>query len=179
MNQDLIIGGLGVVLCLFGFSLYWGGMRLVGFFVGGTIGALVGLLIAYIGNFERLLTLAVIGVAGLIGAALGWRLVRTLHRVVIFLLGAGAGFLVGEYLLPAQGLTEPWVPLVSTVAGGLLAVLLLRYIIILVTSAIGAYLLFQATGEQVWVLAFALVLGVMIQIGLFHGLKLDRKVRTK
>jgi hypothetical protein len=180
MNDNLITGGLGALLCLFGFSLYYGGIRMIGIFLGGSVGLLIGTVISYIGQFEeRLVTIAVVAGVALIGAGLGWRFLKTLQRVVIILIGAGAGFLASELILPTEGIWgESWVPFASIVAGAVIFSLLFRYIIILVTAAIGSYLIYQAS-DLVWVMVFAFAIGVMVQIGAFHGLKLDKKVRVE
>jgi hypothetical protein len=153
---------------------------MVGVFLGGSVGILIGTVISYIGQFEeRLVTIAVVAGVALLGAALGWRFLKSLQRVVIILIGAGMGFLASRLILPTEGIwAESWVPLASTVAGAVLFSILFRYIIILVTAAIGAYLIYQAT-DLTWVMIFAFAIGVMVQIGAFHGLKLDKKVKVE
>lgn len=178
-DSNVLTGLAGGVLCLFGFSLYMGGLRIVGMFLGGSIGGLIGLVIAYTANLEGGTALLVFAIAALIGAALGWRFLQTLHRFLILLIGAGLGFLLGQFVLPDLGgmWAEPWVPFASVIAGAILFSFLFRYIIILVTSAVGSYLLFQAT-ELSWVMALAFAIGLVVQIAAFHGLNLDRRVQV-
>jgi hypothetical protein len=176
-NPDLLLGLLGAALCLFGFSLYMGGLKVVGMFLGGSFGALVGLIIAYVGRLQETNRPAVliIALAGfLVGAALGWRFLRALNRFIIILIGAGLGYVLGRLLASSDlgGIwSQPWMPFAMALAGGVAAALLYRYIIIIATAALGSYLLFQSTGKA-WVMVLAFVLGLAIQAGLFHGLGL-------
>ena len=179
-NPSLLTGLFGAALCLFGFVLYWGGLKMLGFFLGGSVGLLVGTIIAYVADLESTVTLAVIVIGLIVGAALGWRFIKTLQRVIVFLIGLGLGFLVGKYVLPGFGeaWTEPWVSLAAPFVGGILSLLLFRYIIILVTVSIGSYLLYQATGQP-WVSSLAFAIGLLVQIGAFHGLGLDKKAEER
>ncbi len=179
MNQQLLQGLLGAVLCLAGFSLYWGGLRVVGMFLGGTVGLLIGLIVAYVAHLERPWALLAAIVAALVGMAVGWGILKTLHAVLIFLIGAGLGFLLNRQVLAPDygGIWEsPWMPWAMAVVGGVLMGVFFRYVIILVTSAFGSYLIYQATG-YLWVGILALVVGLAVQIGLFHRLGVSRRVR--
>ncbi|MBN1484311.1 MAG: hypothetical protein JXA37_06270 [Chloroflexia bacterium] len=180
-NSVLPLALGGGALCMFGFALYWGGLRLFSFFLGGSIGALLGLIIAYVANLEGTASLIFIVVGLFIGALLGWRFIRTLQRVIVFLIGLALGFLLGQIVLPS--LDQVWASsfgalVASTLVGGLLAVLLFRYIIIFVTAAVGSYLLYQASG-QTWVMGLSFLIGLVVQIGAFHALGLDKKIRKK
>ncbi|MGB9722759.1 MAG: hypothetical protein ACP5OO_01680 [Chloroflexia bacterium] len=179
MNPQLLQGLLGAVLCLAGFSLYWGGLRVVGMFLGGTVGLLIGLIVAYLTHLERSWALLVAIAAALVGMAVGWSILRTLHAVLVFLIGAGLGFLLTQQVLAPDydGIwTASWMPWATAVAGGILMGLCFRYVIILVTTAFGAYLIYQATG-RLWVAVLALVVGLAWQIGLFHRLGVSKRVR--
>jgi hypothetical protein len=181
INTAVVYALLGVVLCLFGFALYWGGMRLVGMFMGGSIAALVGIILAYVTGMERTLALAIIAILGLVGIGVGWRLFKGAHGFLVFIIGAGLGYLIVKVVLaPYYGgvWAQPWMPVVSIVAGGVLGLLLFRYVIILVTSAAGAYLLYLST-NQPWILFVAFFVGLLAQIGLFHRFRLNRKVRIR
>lgn len=179
MDPNLVKGIVGALLCLAGFSLYWGGLRVVGMFLGGTVGLLIGLVVAYVTHLEPFWALLVAVVAALVGMAVGWSILRTLHAVLIFLIGAGLGFLLNQRVLAPDYdaiWTAPWMPWAMAVAGGVLMSLLYRYVIILVTAAFGSYLIYQATGF-LWVSVLALVVGLAVQIGLFHRLGVSKRVR--
>jgi hypothetical protein len=82
--------GAGLVLCLFGWTFYWAGLRAVGVGLGGTLGALVGLFIGVTGGWIGWeLALTVCG--AVVGAILGFFLIKQVHFIVFFLLGALGG----------------------------------------------------------------------------------------
>ncbi len=179
MDPRLLKGLLGAVLCLAGFSLYWGGLRVVGMFLGGTVGLLIGLIAAYLTHLERSWAIFVAVAAALVGMAVGWGILKTLHSVLIFLIGAGLGFFLNQRVLAPDydGIwAVPWMPWAMAVVGCILMSLFFRYVIILVTTAFGSYLIYQATG-LLWVGIVALVVGIAVQIGLFHRLGISRRVR--
>lgn len=180
LNSSLVTGLIGGVLCLFGFVLYWGGLKVLALFLGGSVGALLATAIAYIAELDSTVTLAVMGLGALLGAVLGWRFIKAMHRVIVFLIGAGLGFLAGKYILPGFGeaWTASWIPLASPLIGGVLAVLLFRYIIILVTAAVGSFMLYQATNLG-WVMGLAFAIGLLVQIGAFHGLGLNKRAEKE
>ncbi len=179
-------GALGAILCLFGFSFYMAGLRVVGMFLGGTIGALVGFVISYFSNFVGTTALIVILAAAVAGIFLGWRFLKAIHGAIVFVVGAGFGFfLTRSVLAPSfQGIwEEPWMPFAAAVVAGILFAALFRYVIILVTAAFGAYLIFQAaspaTGDKpLWVFVVAFFVGLLVQLGLFHRLGLHKRVRA-
>jgi len=143
---------------------------------------LVGVIISFIARLDNRTTVLIIALAGfLIGAALGWRFLRALNRFLIILIGAGMGYVLGK-LLAGSGLggawNQPWTPFAMALAGGVAAALLYRYIIIIATTALGSYLLLQATGRP-WVMVVAFVVGLAVQAGLFHRLGLRRRTRPR
>lgn len=179
MDPQLLKGLLGALLCLAGFSLYWGGLRVVGMFLGGTVGLLIGLIVAYVTHLERSWAIFAAVAAALVGMAVGWGILKTLHAVLIFLIGAGLGFLLNRQVLAPDynGIwSAPWMPWATAAVGGVLMSLFFRYVIILVTAAFGSYLIYQATG-LLWLGIVALVVGLAVQTGLFHRLGVSRRVR--
>ncbi len=180
-NETLIYGVGGVLLCLFGFSLYMAGLRAVGMFLGGSIGALIGLVAVYLTHSVSPTSLFIILGAALFGMIMGASLLKGINGILALVLGAGLGFFLGKTVLPSFGpaWSQPWVPFAAGAAGAVLSGLLFRYIIILVTSGGGAYLLFLATNRQTWVLLVAFAIGLLVQIGLFHRLGLHKKVPLK
>ena len=58
LNSSLLTGLIGGILCLFGFVLYWGGLKMLSIFLGGSVGALLGTAIAYIAELDGTATLA-------------------------------------------------------------------------------------------------------------------------
>jgi hypothetical protein len=187
MSTSLIAGIIGAILCLFGFTLYMAGLRVLGMFLGGTIGALVGFIISYYAVREGGVTAIIIILAGAVaGIFLGWRFLKAIHGVVVFIIGGGFGFFLARSVLaPSFGgiWEEPWMPFAAAVVGGILFTVLFRYVIILVTAAFGAYLIFYAaspaTGAKPWwVFVIAFLVGLLVQLGLFHRLGLHKRVRA-
>ncbi|MGC8873106.1 MAG: hypothetical protein ACP5SI_01490 [Chloroflexia bacterium] len=181
-NPQLLLGILGALLCLFGFSLYMGSLKLVGMVLGGSFGALAGLIGAYLGHIQDRTTVLIIALGGaLLGMAIGWRFLRTLNRFLILLIGAGLGYVLGRYALDsgAGGFwSEPWVPFACALAGGIAAALLYRYIIILVTVVIGSLLIFQVS-RNIYIAGIAFLIGLLVQVGLFRRLGLARRTRGR
>lgn len=178
ISPNLLLAILGGVLCLFGFTLYWGGVRLVGIFLGGSAGAVVALLASYAARLDRTMTVILVVVLALIGMGIGWRLLRKLHGVVVFFLGAGLGYLLARSVLaPAyDGVwATPWMPFAAALVAGVVGSFLFRYVIILVTAAFGSYLIYQAVGQP-WAMAVAFIVGILAQVGVFHGTGLHKKV---
>lgn len=182
MDWSLWLGLLGGLLCLFGFSLYWGGLRVMGMFLGGMVGALVGLIIGYVAfPYDRTIDILLIVGLAFLGIALGWRLLQTMHVVLVFLLGVGLGYLLGWKVFSGFGgvWAASWMPFATALAGGILATFLFRYVIIVVTCAVGSYLIYQAAGgtaQTFWVLPTCFLVGLLVQMGLFHRLGLGTRL---
>lgn len=167
---------LGGALCLFGFALYMGTIHLIGLVLGGSLGALIGAIVVDVAKMEGLTALLIVVAAAAIGAIVGWFLLALAQRIVIVLLGIGAGLYVGRTLVADLGgsWAQPWVPFVAAVIGALLFALLWRYAIILVTVVAGASLLYQVV-PRVWVWILALAVGLVVQFSAFTGLGLHRR----
>ncbi len=181
IDSSLATGLIGALLCLFGFSLYMGGLRVFGLFLGGAAGMLIGLALAYFlfpggGSTAPVVIL----VAAVIGMGLGLRAVKSVHGVLVFLIGLGLFFFLGQVVLrPYGGIwAEPWMPFALAIVGGVVSTVLFRYVIIFVTAAVGAYLIYQVSGQGPWVLLLAFSLGLLIQLGLFHRLGLNKRVKV-
>lgn len=183
MDWSLVLGISGGLLCLFGFSLYLGGLRMLGMFLGGTVGALIGVVIAYIAfPYDRTIDIIIILGLAFLGIGVGWRLLRAAHGVLVFLIGVGLGYLLAWKVLAEFGgiWSARWMPFAMAAAGGILATLLFRYVIIVVTCAVGSFLIYQAAGgtaQVFWVLPISFFLGLLVQLGVFHRLRLGSRVR--
>lgn len=167
---------LGGALCLFGFAIYMGTVHLIGLALGGSLGALIGALVADVAKLEGVTALLVVVGAAVIGAIAGWFLLDLAQRLIIILVGVGVGLYVGRTLVADFGgaWAQPWVPLVTAVIGALLFALLWRYAIILVTVIAGASLLYQVA-PRAWVWIVAVAVGLVVQFSAFTGLGLHRR----
>lgn len=175
--NNILTGLIGALLSLFGFALYMGGIQLIGLFLGGSLGGLVGAIIANVAELAGGLSLLIVLGAVLLGALLGWFLINAAHRLLVVLIGIGVGFYWGRTFLADLGgiWAEPWMPFVAAILGAILFVFLWRYAVILVTTLVGASLLYQATGLG-WVWLVTLIVGLIVQISAFTRLGLRRRV---
>ena len=172
---------LGTLLAFFGFAFYWGGLRVVGMFLGGSIAALVGLILVYLTKMDFPIALAIVGILWLVGMSVGWRLLRGAHGFLVFIIGAGLGYLFVQTILIdyyGEAWHQPWMSVLAIVGGGLAGLLLFRYVIILVTAAAGAYLIYQAV-ESPALLVVVFFVGTLIQIALFRRFGLHHKTRVR
>jgi len=141
---------LGAALAFFGWTLYWLGINITGAAVGGTIGMGMGAGMALLFDRNEFLIPLVI-IMGLLGAILGMILLRTIHKIVFFLTGFVLGVLAGGPVLQIMANASSFptgrleVEIGLKVACGLIAGVLLlllnRYIVVLLTAAIGTFLL--------------------------------------
>jgi len=123
---------LGVVHCFFGYKVFKLVLAFWGFLAGGAAAALCAE--AFWQNTP--ITILV----GLGGAVLGAVLAVVLYFVAIFFLGAGMGFLLGGAIIRRflEG-PQPVVLVAVAVVCGVIALLMLKFIVILTTAFGGAY----------------------------------------
>jgi hypothetical protein len=126
-----LLMGIGLIECFFGYRLFRLFLGITGFVVGAVSAGLLAAQI--IDNF------VVILVAGLIGALLGAGLMVLLFQVGLFIVGALLGILLQAVILSAlQAQVPGWAWIVPALAGGALALLWQRVMIVLATSFEGA-----------------------------------------
>lgn len=143
----------GIVLGLFGWTIYWLGLQATGAVAGLAIGAGGGALVALLIQLPNEGMLAAVGIGAAAGLVLGVILSRALHKGMFFLLGAVAGSLavhLGILLAGRAGLGQP-IPMaeiglrvVCCVAMGIVAVMFSKYIISLICSALATGLILAA-----------------------------------
>jgi hypothetical protein len=138
MHDHLIELAIGILLLLFGRKLFWLFVAVIGFLSGMQLAS------QFFPNESRLVILAVALALGLLGAILA---IFLQHAVVVL-----AGFLAGGHLV-YRFLTlvhwqnveySWWIILVGGILGGILALLLLDWALIIFSSLIGASLISQA-----------------------------------
>lgn len=133
----LVVGSLltlviGILFCFFGYRLIKVILGIAGFVLG--FGLVGGLVLRFTGS-----ALAAI-LSGLAGGILFAVLAVLLYFVGVFILGAYLGAVLGALLATVLGIFTPlWVFIVLAAAGGILAVIFQRFMVILATSFIGAY----------------------------------------
>lgn len=133
MNAFIVVVGLfGLFECFWGYRLFNIILRIFGFLIGAAIGGGLGVGFTQ-GN-------AIAGIfAGLLGGALLSAVIVALRKLGIFLFGASLGLLLGS-LLALAGLNHILVFVMLAIAGGILAVVMDKLMIILSTAIGGAWL---------------------------------------
>ena len=122
---------LGIVDCFWGYRFFRIVLAIAGFFVGA------GIAITLVGNAQQ----AIVILAALIGGIIGAILFYFLYFVGPFLAGIGLGITLGGILaadLNVTGSTANLIIILGAVIGGILGLVLSKYIIMLSTAFIGA-----------------------------------------
>ena len=144
---------LGIFIGFFGWILYWIGLNITGAALGGAFGVAIGSLLSILFQRNDLFLLLLV-IFGLIGIFFGIFFFRKIHMVVFFLVGLGLGILAGGPLLelfektrvlesPTGGV-DLLIKGVCGVTGGLLTAYFNRYIISILTSAVGTLLMLSS-----------------------------------
>lgn len=125
---------LGLFYCFLGYKIFKIVLGILGFAIGAALG---GALAYGSSGGEGGSTLIAALLAGAVGAAL----FVVLYFVGTFLLGAGTGALLGVLFFQASGSGSPPVELIMILAiiGGILAVILQKFVIIVSTSFVGSW----------------------------------------
>ncbi|MBM3334169.1 DUF4203 domain-containing protein, partial [Candidatus Sumerlaeota bacterium] len=182
--QPMLIAA-GLVLCLFGWTLYWAGIRLLGAACGAVAAAaLTAIVIVFVGG-DRWLAVGC-AIAAALGAIGGVFLITQAHYLLFFVTGAVAG-LATAWVLEAmlEASYREWmekhlsVPLgrglyyaVFTMAGGLLVLLAHRVVVITLTSLSGTVLLVLGLPRQygVWLFLPVFFGSLLLQLGILRAL---------
>ncbi len=125
---------VGTLYCFLGYRTLRLVIVLTGFLLAGAVAAA---LAAWISKGEMI----AVGIAAVVGGLCGAVALGFLMRAGIALIGALGALVVAMHL--TAGHEEPWIPwavLGAGAAGGFLALLLRRTIVILATAAIGAWM---------------------------------------
>lgn len=124
----------GLIACFWGYRLFRGVLGLIGFIMGAYFGWLIAV------SFSAGTVVAVI--AAIAGGLVGSALFVSLYFVGVFLTGAVAGWLLGVMLTNISGNPlHVLLFLLLAVAGGVMAVVFQKWIIIFATSVVGAWYL--------------------------------------
>ncbi len=152
---------LGILLLLFGRSLYWAAIAAIGFLAGM---ALANQLLA---DKEQWIRIAVAIGAGLVGAIIGIALQRLAFAICGFFAGAYLAMHIAMHF-QAGGDPKIWM-LIGGVIGAIIAAMIMDWAIIVLTSLAGAVAVispFQAKfDERVLGIAFVVIaaIGIVFQ----------------
>ena len=171
----IVLGLLGLALLLVGFALYELFIQIIGFLIGGVLGALAGLLL---GNDSDLNWLWML-IGFLLGGGIGAALAIFLTYLAVFISGAfwGAAITSAVWMSAFESFPEVWAVIIGALVGGCVLILLFRFWITALTAAIGAALFGASLGlEPVWWLLL-FVVGMAVQYGAAALLGKSEQVR--
>jgi len=159
----LLAVAIGVLYCFFGYRLFKIILGIAGFIWGaGLVGGVV---------FTLTQSTVIAIIAGVLGGALFAVLAVVLYYIGVFILGAYLGGALSIFIMAFFGLATPvWLLLVLAIAGGVVAVIFKRFMIIVASAFVGAwaivfgvsYLIPKSSGGAYLYIAFAawLALGI-------------------
>lgn len=143
MLLNFILAGailLGLLFCFFGYRIFRFVLAVAGFILGASFVAGFGYTLT---DGEDLLIILIAAVAG--GLILG-ALFLFLYSAGVFLIGAVFGILLFSSTASSLNInTPPILYIVPALAGGILSLLIQRFMIILITSFTGAWVVAMAT----------------------------------
>lgn len=180
---------IGVALCIGGWTLYRFGLRAVGFLLGAGVGLFLTQVAAHTADlmgrpFEAAwMPWIAIGCMLILGILNAWLFYR-LYLVGVFFLTTVAAYALVQSMQNLEGVAsipyaDTWYAAVGVaVVAGLAAVVLQRYIVILLTSLVGASLVAQGTGLA-WILIPCLLAGVLVQLRLLSLFKIVPGLQRK
>lgn len=170
---------IGSFIAFFGWILYWVGLNVTGATLGGAFGVVIGVLLSIL--FQRNdLFIPLVIIFGIIGILFGIFFFRKVHILVFFLVGLALGILAGGPLLELlvktnlleshSGGIDLLVKGVCGAIGGLLTAYFNRYIISILTAAIGTLLMMNSWNFRGGLRLGALIFfcALMFQIVIVH-----------
>lgn len=143
--------GIGLALCLLGWTLYWFGLQLAGALAGGLFGAAAAWFGATFGGLPPETMKWLLPVAAVLGFVSGIFLARGFHRFLFFFAGATLGMAAGELAFGVVSGQVAWAkdnPVVAqavclvggALLGGVLMLRSSRILVTLVSAVVGAAL---------------------------------------
>jgi hypothetical protein len=125
-----IVGGL--VECFFGYRIFMVTLAIIGFLIGVVVAGVIGATQSH--------EAAVVLLSAVMGGFIGAILMLVLHFVGVFVLGAILGGILGALLCAAANShIEPAVLMIPAVMGGIAALLVRKFMIIMATAFSGSW----------------------------------------
>ena len=185
-NLFLIIAG--AIINFVGWGLYRLSLKVSGVVLGVIVGVLIGMFIITSRPSLQDYSVIIFPLSVLILGIIGQIFMKKLNMVAMFVIGAAVMIIVGEKFLDSylMGLIDKFMStgskqfeqivlhIILGILGGILAVILQKYIFILATSIIGSLIVYNGLGlkeESLTVFIIILILGIASQIGLFRWLE--------
>ncbi|MBU1045343.1 MAG: hypothetical protein KJ915_13220 [Candidatus Omnitrophica bacterium] len=153
---------LGIVLLMLGRKLFWLFAGMTGFVIG----------IEYAGLLLPGKSDKVVLIAALICAIIGLILAFVVQKIGLAIAGFLAGGYVSLMLIKELGFQIAWLPWVIFISGGILGIILILVVfdwaLIILSSFIGAFLIIQSTGFNLYLTKILFVIltsiGIITQI---------------
>lgn len=124
---------VGLIECFFGYRILRFLLGVIGFVIGAVIAGSLGFELS--GGSELIAI-----IAGIAGGCVGAYIMYLLYIVGVFVIGAALGFMVVSFIFGLMNENPvPWMVITSSAAGGILAVLFQRPMIVIATSFGGSY----------------------------------------
>jgi len=178
----------GAIINFVGWGLYRLSLKVSGVVLGVIIGVLIGMFIITSRPSLQDYSVIIFPLAVLILGIIGQIFMKKLNMVAMFVIGAAVMIVVGERFLDSylMGLIDRFMStgskqferivlhIILGILGGILAVILQKYIFILATSIIGSLIVYNGLGlkeESLTVFTIILILGIASQVGLFRWLE--------
>jgi len=189
-DEQVLYTIFGVGLCLGGWLLFWLGSRLVGLALGMAFGFVFGQLLTMVLNLQPNQAMLVLLACCLMGAFGGFLLMRAATTFVFGLAGFLFGVLIGRigaefHAIYYQNTAFGWSPPVSLAVAGsgivmaILAVYMQKYIMVIITSYVGATFLVGGVEflqkHMPWSFVCVLVSAILWQAILVGRLLADRR----
>ncbi len=146
MTPEMLQLAAGLLLGLFGWTLYWGGLHVLGGLLGAALGSGIGWLIVRAGEIYDS-SMLILAIAAALGAVIGVFLIRQIHRGFFLLSGALVGLIVGLQMvvLLQESINSEWLKPTGAATGILVGtfsfLMLSRHIIIVITAFFAALLI--------------------------------------
>ena len=119
----------GAMNCFFGYRIFKLLLAMWGFILGAGAGVALGMM-------GEALVWIIVG--GILGGIAGIFLMLLLYYVVVFLLGGYVGMTAGVAISASLGIAPTWISAAAALAGGILAIIFQRTLIIIGTALTGA-----------------------------------------
>ncbi len=124
---------IGLIECFFGYRIFRFLLGVIGFIIGAFIAGSLGYELS---GGSELISI----IAGIAGGFVGALVMYLLYVLGVFVVGAALGFMIASFVFGLMNENPvPWIMVLSASAGGILAVLFRKPMIILATSFGGSY----------------------------------------
>ncbi len=178
---------IGCILCLFGWTLYWTGLRVTGALFGASFAGSICILIQMAAKLDDTTFFVLLVILLFAGAFAGMFIFKKIHNLFFFLLGSSFGLMFSELLKKIiethqiysfdTMITIVIFKAVCAVILGVLVVLLSKYVIAIITSAAGTILiLYSLNFKYAEYLIFPIfIISVFIQGGFLQYLSREKE----